>query len=131
MTQVEKLTRLILEVPPITAQCVGRAQGKRYYTARHIAEQLIKVGVTVPPCKVGAFVYFLLSDHMAPGGYYISKERVTEVGSRGFFISDSPKTDNIAVFTSWDELDKSVFLTREEAERVMRGEDSGGEGCEH
>ena len=117
MTPVEKLTRLILEVPPITVQCVGRAQGKRYYTARHIAEQLIKGGVILPPCKVGDFVYFVLEDAIAPGGWFISKERVTEIGSRGFFVSGYVgKEDDISVFRPWDELGKSVFLAEKDAE---------------
>lgn len=98
MTPVEKLTRLILEVPPITVQCVGRAQGKRYYTARHIAEQLIKGGVTVPPCKVGDTVY------------QTDGEKIYKLTVRGVIYN----TDAIG----FDEraIGKSVFLAEKDAE---------------
>lgn len=119
MTQLDRLARLIMSVPAIRPMCLGRSQGKRYMTAEHIAGHLLASGVILPPCKVGDFVYFVLEDAIAPGGWFISKERVTEIGSRGFFVSGYVgEEDDISVFRPWDELGKSVFLTQKDAERA-------------
>ena len=92
---LEKLTKIIMLVPPITAQCVGRAQGKRYYTARHVAEHLVKNGVTFIPNRV----------------YQTDGERVYELEIKGVMFDCGP------IIFDDRAIGKSVFLTREEAER--------------
>lgn len=98
--------------------------------ARHWAEviagHLLENGVIVPPCKVGDTVYFILEDKMVEGGFYVTPAHtVTEVGSKGFWLSSFvPAEDDMSDFYLWEEIGKTVFLTREEAERalVKRGE---------
>jgi len=82
--------------------------------------------LVVLPCKVGDNVYFLLQD----GEWYVSSpHRITEIGTRGFWTSAFPleKPNAMDDFTSWDEFGKTVFLTKEEAERAL--ERSGQDGC--
>ena len=38
--QIEEMARVIMDTPPLTVRSVGRAQGKRYMTAHHLAEHL-------------------------------------------------------------------------------------------
>ena len=43
--QIDIIAKIIMTVPPLESTVVGRAQGKRYYTARHIAKYLVENGV--------------------------------------------------------------------------------------
>lgn len=123
MTLEERLTQIICEArcdgDEGSGACPWRRHGRCFAIeklsmcqVRAIAEQLIKGGVTVPPCKVGDTVY------------QTDGEKIYKLTVRGVIYN----TDAIG----FDEraIGKSVFLTREEAERVMSGEDSGGEDCE-
>ena len=86
-----------------------------------IAEKLICEGVSVPPCKVGDTVYFILEDTLEEG-LFISGETVTEVCSKGFFVSEfQPPKGDLGFYTLWDDLGKNVFLSREEAEKALKG----------
>ena len=38
--KIEEMARTIMNTPPLPMQILGRAQGKRYMTAHHIAEHL-------------------------------------------------------------------------------------------
>ena len=76
--------------------------------------------LVVLPCKVGDNVYFLLQEF--DGEWYISSPiRITEIGTRGFWTSAFPleKPNAMDDFTSWSELGKTVFLTKEEAEKAL------------
>jgi hypothetical protein len=76
--------------------------------------------LVVLPCKVGDNVYFLLQEF--DGEWYISSPiRTTEIGTRGFWTSAFPveKPNAMDDFTSWSELGKTVFLTKEEAEKAL------------
>lgn len=79
----------------------------------------------VLPCKVGSTAYFILEDIEAgaPGFVVSEPHPITEVGSRGFWISALPydKPDAMHDFTPWDEIGKTVFLTREAAEKALDG----------
>jgi hypothetical protein len=71
-------------------------------------------------CKVGDNVYFLLQE--LDGEWYVSSpHRITEIGTRGFWTSAFPleKPNAMDDFTSWSEFGKTVFLTREEAEKAI------------
>lgn len=85
------------------------------------ADYLLKNGVIVPPCKVGDTVYFILEDEMVEGGFYVTPAHtVTEVGSKGFWLSSFvPAEDDMSDFNLWEEIGKTVFLTREEAEKAL------------
>jgi hypothetical protein len=76
--------------------------------------------LVVLPCKVGDNVYFLLQE--LDGEWYVSSpHRITEIGTRGFWTSAFPleKPNVMDDFTSWSEFGKTVFLTREEAEKAL------------
>ncbi len=76
--------------------------------------------LVVLPCKVGNNVYFLLQE--LDGEWYVSSpHRTTEIGTRGFWTSAFPleKPNAMDDFTSWSELGKTVFLTKEEAEKAL------------
>lgn len=84
--------------------------------------------LVVLPCKVGDNVYFLLQE--LDGEWYVSSpHRITEIGTRGFWTSAFPleKPNAMDDFTSWGEFGKTVFLTKEEAEKAL--ERSGQDGC--
>jgi hypothetical protein len=71
-------------------------------------------------CKVGDNVYFLLQE--LDGEWYVSSpHRITEIGTRGFWTSAFPleKPNAMDDFTSWSEFGKTVFLTREDAEKAL------------
>lgn len=87
------------------------------YRIASIADHLIANGAIIPPCKVGDKVYWILPDL---DGWHVSKDTVTEVGSKGFWVSMYTETDDMDDFTSWDEFGKTVFLTREDAEKALR-----------
>jgi len=76
--------------------------------------------LVVLPCKVGDNVYFLLQE--LDGEWYVSSpHRTTEIGTRGFWTSAFPleKPNAMDDFTSWSEFGKTVFLTKEEAEKAL------------
>lgn len=76
--------------------------------------------LVVLPCKVGDNVYFLLQE--LDGEWYVSSpHRITEIGTRGFWTSAFPleKPNAMDDFTSWGEFGKTVFLTKEEAEKAL------------
>jgi len=76
--------------------------------------------LVVLPCNVGDNVYFLLQE--LDGEWYVSSpHRTTEIGTRGFWTSAFPleKPNAMDDFTSWSELGKTVFLTKEEAEKAL------------
>ena len=86
------------------------------------AAYLISNGVFAPPCKVGDEVFLVLEDKMQEGGIYVTDaHKVTKVGSKGFWLSVyyTPK-DDMSDFIPWDELGKTAFLSKEEAEDVVR-----------
>lgn len=79
------------------------------------ADYLLANGVIVPPCKVGDVIY-----HLYPiQGIVAKKVKRIQYGSYGLMIADGN-----GVFHS-DVIGKTVFLTREEAERKLRKEDEG------
>lgn len=109
MTELERLAELI--------------ESAMYWganTPEEIAERLIDEGVIVPPCKVGIAVWLVLEDKSAEGGWFISEEHVTDVGTRGIWLSafDPPKDDH-GNFIPWEQIGVDTFTTREEAEAAL------------
>ena len=88
--------------------------------AEALADYLLTNGVIVPPCNVGDTVYMLLPGDLER---YISEEKVTEVCSKGFYISDFfPPKDDMGSYISYEQIGKTVFLTWEEADRGLNNE---------
>ena len=84
-----------------------------------IADYLIANGVVVPPCKVGDVVYFVIEDDETEEGKYISKQQINDVSTRGIFVSDSLLEENCGCFEPYSNFGKTVFLTREEADKAL------------
>src|SRR5690606_1961761 len=88
--------------------------------AQELAKAKADGRLVVLPCKVGDNVYFLLQE--LDGEWYVSSpHRTTEIGTRGFWTSAFPleKPNAMDDFTSWSEFGKTVFLSREEAEKAL------------
>lgn len=95
---------------------------RRLLTATHTAEYLLKNGVIVPPCKVGDVAYIL-------SGFSVIERKVT-----GFqYSTDMTKLNRILIdlvtdkegntntfYFSADKINKSIFFTREEAEKALK-----------
>ena len=77
----------------------------------YLADYLLEHGVTVPPCKVGDMVY-RPSDCLGVVQFVIISFNIYE--SEMFFTDDS---ENIIYLS---DIGKTVFLTREEAERALK-----------
>ena len=98
MTQFERLTELIGDEPNYV-DCITAA-----------AEYLIENGVIVPPCKIGDTVYY-------PSFY---ETAIIEGRILRIVVDDK----GISLLTEYKALDandfgKSVFFTREEAEKAL------------
>ena len=86
--------------------------------AEIIADHLIANGVIVPPCKVGSIVYCIIPKCNAPynycpynGGYGTARCDKEPCKS---YIKES-----IFSLSDMESIGKTVFLSREEAERVI------------
>lgn len=80
------------------------------------ADHLIANGVVLPPCKVGDTAYWAIPEINGP---CVCEDRITEVGTRGFWVSMFQGMGNMDDFTPWEEVGKTVFLTQEEAEKAL------------
>lgn len=96
-----------------------------------VADYLLANGVIVPPCKVGDTVYLIDKEcldcpHFRDGGYSDWCECVLD-DSKAMFETDFDKdcvySINETTFTYGmiDRIGKTVFLTKEEAEKALKG----------
>lgn len=91
--------------------------GYDFNSLERIADHLLANGVIVPPCKVGDKVFFVahISDAIPD---FIYTDTVTKVGATVRGVMHEVGFD-------FDAISKTVFLTREEAERALRKGDEG------
>lgn len=92
----------------------------------HIADHLLANGVVCLPCKVGDKTFLLLEK--ISGGYDIIESKCMKIVDNGYgkdfsMFFDCVEIGNTLEFDIYD-FGKTVFLTREEAERALKG----GEG---
>lgn len=117
----DRLIALIRSIPNMEPQCRGRAQGKTYLTAAHIADHLLANGVIVPPCKVGDKVYIIDEDDTTECDELCVVEVVVlmlYIGKHGIAVDLSlPLGFRLNIMAM---VGKNVFLTREEAEKALR-----------
>ena len=120
MTQKEKLTSLLSNASVGN----GKFAVKDFFlplSIEKLADELLSKGVIAPPISVGGEVHIIIEDKLCEGGIYSDPHTVTEVGSRGFWLSAyDPPRDDMSDFIDWSELGKTVFLSRQEAERAMK-----------
>ena len=115
MTERERLTELILNTPKIPVTINGRAQGRTYHTARNVADHLLANGVIVPPVKVGHTVY----DYAGRECIVISVHFYND--GLPSFTTERTGYHNVKIHQThtFNKIGESVFLTREDAEKVL------------
>ena len=126
----DRLIELIAEGRELCEQiqceeCTRSCKGLNDCIAKVQADHLLKNGVIAPPCKVGDTVYWLnFYNHlMLYRDKYYEAEVVRIVVTR-FGVSCVIRVrGKHATYEIPDvEFGKNVFLTREEAERALKGE---------
>ena len=133
MTDRDRLIELIGQADKKcadTKQCeMCKAFGKGANCVDHnIADYLLANGVIVPPCKVGDTVYF---DAV---GYHDSAEiDGIHIDAQGMSFTWVQYDVGVDITELWDEGDfdiedigKTVFLTKEEAERALKESEGNG-----
>lgn len=83
------------------------------------ADHLLANGVVALPCKVGDTVYFVFK--YDEEGEAIWSAQINDVSTRGIFVSDSLTEENCGCFEPYSNFGKTAFLTKEEAERALKG----------
>lgn len=89
-----------------------------------LADYLLAKDAFAPPVKVGDKIYVAIWDFLIDE-WYIADETVTEVGSRGCFVSGyRPARDDIDSFFPWENFgvqvgSEIVCFTLEEAETAL------------
>ena len=94
------------------------------FIAEHIADYLLENGVVVPPCKVGDILYETKPDFSGRLKQPLSLKVVGfEMINNMVFIEVEYETITSAGWYSVnvERLGKTVFLTREEAEKALKG----------
>ena len=87
-----------------------------------VAGRILANGVIAPPCKVGDIVYMV-----TPGGRIHEKKVLGSASVVGLNLRDetcmkhSFTCESALVFNE-DDIGKTVFLTREEAEQALKGD---------
>ena len=84
-----------------------------------IADYLLANCIVVPPCKVGDTVYEIVYSYSNHDIRKIIKKRVVngiEIGKDGFIALRCGRT--VVLFAT--DIGKSVFLTRDEAEKALK-----------
>ena len=84
-----------------------------------VADFLLANGVIVPPCKVGQIVYVVRSQTSNGKNLYLRQERIDHYrifNDRSFMCFESNR-----ISVSSDAWSTTVFLTKEEAEKALKG----------
>lgn len=78
--------------------------------------------VTSTPAKIGQTVYILLDDYgIEDAEELISAETITEVGTRGFWLSGSlDDPEGMDILIRWERIGVDVFFTRKAAEKALK-----------
>lgn len=97
-----------------------------------LADHLIAEGVIVPPCKVGQTVYHFSRDLGAVFPYFVENLNISSMGKNETYWSyeanfHDEETDELIdeIDFDLDDIGKTVFLTREEAERALERRENG------
>ena len=83
-----------------------------------LADHLIENGAIIPPCKVGDTVYKCHTVNLKPTGE-ITKRTIKQITFSAFTVTD----DGASGWFDIDDIGKTVFLTREDAEKSLRERD--------
>ena len=107
----DRLIKLILNTPVLKFPSGSRAQGKTYQTAQNVADHLLANGVIVPPVSVGQTVWFVRNEKIIE-----TKVEKIVLKSKGLYLKLGC---NAMYETSCNSIGKTVFLTKEEAEKAL------------
>lgn len=123
MSDRERLIDLMIEAK--------RTEPKTGSFTDYLADYLIEHGVIVPPCKVGTYVYFITDVNSQC--FTIRYGRVYEISitsNDNLFLSIAEYDESDNVIDEWSipkcQWSKTVFLTREEAERALKERENNG-----
>lgn len=96
-------------------------------TAEELADYLLANGVLVPPCKVGDTVYAYSEDFLTILPYFVENMNVGYMDeSRNYIVFEAnchaDETDELLdeIDFCFDDIGKTVFFTREEAEAALK-----------
>lgn len=93
-------------------------KGRGRISPENLADYLIADGWIRPPCKIGQPVYFVCEDDE---DYFISENRVTDVSSKGFFVSNyDPPQDDLGYFELYEVIGDTAFFNKEEAKKKLK-----------
>lgn len=106
MTEREKLIELMQKLDIMSIPTDGFIEG--------FADYLLENGVVVPPCKVGDTIYVSMCKQVFP--FNVTSINTDEVGT---IIKAMHGLRLLYMFYSED-IGKTVFLTREEAEKALK-----------
>ena len=116
-----RLTQLLLNLPTNKKYVDGICVGEQLHSAETIADYLLSEGVVVPPVKVGQTVY-----EIQPIRQRVQSYEITTLKWNGHYwwftwiIKDHNGIyGNVEGFSS-RQIGKTVFLTREEAEKALK-----------
>lgn len=84
------------------------------WNTRQIADAIIADGWIKPPCKVGDTVYKCHTVNLKPNGE-ITKRTIKQITFSAFTVTD----DGASGWFDIDDIGKTVFLTREDAEKAL------------
>lgn len=111
----DRLEKLILESDILCHTC---GENSDLYCAEYLAEYLIENGVIAPTCKVGDTVYSFIQ-----GIPVIYEGHVYEIIYNGHVcVYRGTRKGYFTQAFSEDDIGKTVFFTREEAEQALKGE---------
>lgn len=124
MSERERLVELLLESGPIKERDLDDDWGDNEIS--DIAEHLLENGVIVPPVKVGQKVYDISEEFIAPctveiiylADYTDRDGNSSYMAEIRFGKEDCPYVAKEIYFT---DIGKTVFLTKEEAEKALKG----------
>ena len=120
MTDRDRLIELFkkIEYTPFPEMTIKSNLGNQFtdYALNHIVDEILANGVMVPPCKVGETVYCLIQGFENPLKAIVNRITVQKdaviisCSVLGYFGQSYMATD----------FSKTVFLTKEEAEKELR-----------
>ena len=98
--------------------CSGYGKGSQCMNY-HIADYLLENGVVVPPCKVGTRVYSIALGKVYEWdicSYTVDLEGISFI-NLAFMEGNNLYSNTYSI----EDIGKTVFLSREEAERALKG----------
>ena len=121
MTEREKLIELLTEAEDhwlkYVDDCAFNQLAISFTFEQMFADHLLSNGVIVPPCKVGDKIYMLVTRHTTsfefPNGKMVRKENQHTIIKQTYLTKSN-------FFKVLDDFGKTVFLTKEEAEKALK-----------